>query len=223
MTDLLPAVEIEPAHPAKASVIWLHGLGADGHDFEPVVPALGLPDELAVRFILPHAPSLPVTVNNGYVMPAWYDIIRFGEEREFNREQLQASARKIHALIDREIARGVPSHRILLAGFSQGGAVNFEAGLTYPQPLAGIIALSTYFPTADTIAMHAAQVGIPVQICHGSVDTVVPIQMARNARRQLERLGLVPEFRTYVMAHEVCMEELGDIAAMMKLCFASAP
>ena len=221
MHELLPAVEIEPAVPAKASVIWLHGLGADGHDFEPVIPALNLPAELAVRFILPHAPSLPVTVNNGYVMPAWYDIIRFGEEREFNRGQLLASAKKIHALIDREIARGVPSHRILLAGFSQGGAVNFEAGLTYPQPLAGIIALSTYFPTADSVELHPSQAGIPVQICHGSVDPIVPIQMARNARRQLERLGIVPEFRTYVMGHEVCIEELGDIAAMVKLCFAN--
>jgi phospholipase/carboxylesterase len=219
MTDLLPAVEIEPSSPAKASVIWLHGLGADGHDFESIVPALGLPEELAVRFVLPHAPSMPVTVNNGYVMPAWYDIIRFGEEREYNHAQLLESAKKVHALIDREIERGVPSHRILLAGFSQGGAVNFEAGLTYPKPLAGILALSTYFPSAASILPHRAQVGLPIQIYHGTVDPVVPIQMARNARRHLERFGLVPEFRTYVMGHEVCMEELGDIAAVLKLCF----
>jgi len=219
MTDLLPSVEINPASDAKASVIWLHGLGADGHDFEPVIPALGLPDDLAVRFILPHAPSMPVTVNNGYVMPAWYDIIRFGEEREYNQQQLLDSAKKVHALIDREIERGVPSHRILLAGFSQGGAVNFQAGLTYPKPLAAILALSTYFPTAEMILPNRAQSGIPVQIYHGTVDPVVPIQMARNARRHLERFGLVPEFRTYVMGHEVCLEQLGDIAALMKTLF----
>lgn len=222
MTDVLPSVEINPASAANASVIWLHGLGADGHDFEPVIPALGLPSELAVRFILPHAPSMPVTVNNGYVMPAWYDIIRFGEEREYNDDQLMASAKKVHALIDREIERGVPSHRIMLAGFSQGGAVNFQAGLTYPKPLAGILALSTYFPTGEKILPHRAQSGIPVQIYHGTADPVVPIHMARTARRHLERFGLIPDFRTYVMGHEVCLEELGDIAAVLKLCF-SAP
>ena len=218
MTDLLPAVEIEPKLPAKAAVIWLHGLGADGHDFEPIVPALHLPELLAIRFILPHAPSLPVTVNNGMIMPAWYDIIRFGEEREFNRAQLEASAHAVHAFIDREIARGVPANKILLAGFSQGGAVCYQAALTYGQRLAGVLGLSTYFPTHGTLQFNAAQNTLPVMICHGTDDPIVPISMARNSRRSLESYGLTPVFRNYRMAHEVCGEELGDIAQFLYGC-----
>lgn len=188
MTDLLPAVEIEPLQgPARASVLWLHGLGADGHDFEPVIPALKLPASLAIRFVLPHAPSLPVTVNNGYVMPAWYDILAFGEERQFNHQQLLESAARVHALIDREIARGVPSYRILLAGFSQGGAVNFEAALTYPQPLAGVLALSTYFPTAYSVQPHRAQAGLPVNILHGTADPIVSPGEAEGYAALVER------------------------------------
>jgi phospholipase/carboxylesterase len=221
MTTILPCVEIEPASPAKASVIWLHGLGADGHDFAGVIPALRLPAALAIRFVLPHAPSMPVTVNNGYVMPAWYDILRFGEEREFNRSQLQASAKAVHALIDREIARGVPSERIVLAGFSQGGAVCYEAALSYPKRLGGILGLSTYFPTADTVSVQSVQVPLPILICHGSQDAVVPISMGRESRRKLESLGFFPDFRTYVMAHEVCAEELGDTATFIAACAGS--
>lgn len=221
MTDYLPAVEIEPAVSAKASVIWLHGLGADGHDFEPIVPALKMPAALAVRFVLPHAPSLPVTVNNGVVMPAWYDIIRFGEEREFNRAQLETSAKAVHALIDRELERGVPASRIVLAGFSQGGAVCYHAALTYPQRLAGVLGLSTYFPTHGLPA-NAAQAGLPIMICHGTVDMVVPIVMGRNSCRSLEAWGLTPEFRMYHMAHQVCPEEIDDIAAFIKQCLQHA-
>jgi phospholipase/carboxylesterase len=218
MTDLLPAVELEPAAPATASVIWLHGLGADGHDFEPLIPALRLPVHLPVRFVLPHAPSIPVTVNNRAVMPAWYDILAFGEERQCNLAQLSASAKAVHELIDREVARGIPHDRIMLAGFSQGGAVNYEAGLTYPRRLAGILALSTYFPSAGTLVFNAAQQGVPVLICHGSADQLVPVTMASNSRRSLERLGLSPEMRTYPMGHEVCNEEIADIATFIKSC-----
>jgi phospholipase/carboxylesterase len=221
MNDILPCVEIEPSSPANASVIWLHGLGADGHDFAGVIPALQLPAALAIRFVLPHAPSMPVTVNNGYVMPAWYDIIRFGEEREFNRAQLEASAKAVHALIDREVARGVPSERIVLAGFSQGGAVCYEAALSYPQRLGGILGLSTYFPTADTVSLQPVQVALPILICHGSQDAVVPISMGRDSRRKLENLGFFPDFRTYVMAHEVCAEELVDTANFITTCVGS--
>ncbi len=218
MTDLLPTVEIEPATPAKACVIWLHGLGADGHDFEAVVPALKLPAALAIRFVLPHAPSMPVTLNGGFAMPAWYDIMKLGEEREFNRVQLVLSAQKIHALIDREIARGVPSNKIVLAGFSQGGAVAYHAGLSYPRPLAGIVGLSTYFPTFDSVVLNQAQANIPVLICHGTEDQVVPISMARNSRRNLEKLGLVPMFRSYTMLHALCPEEIKDIADFYMQC-----
>ena len=215
MSQLLPCIEINPAQEATASVIWLHGLGADGHDFEPVIPQLHLPDSLAIRFVFPNAPGIPVTVNNGMVMPAWYDIIEFGEERKFNPAQLLASAVAVHALIDREIERGIPGDRIILAGFSQGGAVNYQAALTYDKPLAALVALSTYFPTAEAIEVHPANAGLPVLICHGTSDPVIPISMGRNSRRQLERLGFSPEFRSYYMAHQVCPEELQNIAAFI--------
>ena len=151
--EYLPAVEIEypKGEPVNAAIIWLHGLGADGNDFAPIVPQLDLPAGLGVRFIFPHAPSIPVTINNGFVMPAWYDIKRLDVDRHVDTDQLKQSASWVHDLIEREIERGVPSERIIVAGFSQGGAVSFEAALTYPKTLAGIMALSTYFATGDSI------------------------------------------------------------------------
>ena len=217
MADLLPCVELLPAAPATAAVIWLHGLGADGHDFEPIVPELRLPPALGVRFIFPHAPRIPVTVNNGMHMPAWYDIFEFGTERKFNAAQLLVSAAAVHALIDREIARGIPSDRIILVGFSQGGAVNYQAGLTYDKPLAAMIALSTYFPTAEAIEVHPANAQLPILVCHGTTDPVLPISMALNSKRHLERLGLALEFKAYPMQHSVCPEELNHIAAFIQL------
>lgn len=216
MAELLPCVELQPAVPATAAVIWLHGLGADGHDFEPIVPELGLPPELAIRFVFPHAPKIPVTVNQGMRMPAWYDIMEFGTERKFNAAQLLVSAAAVHALIDREIERGIPSDRILIAGFSQGGAVNYQAGLTYDKPLAAMIALSTYFPTAEAIEVHPANAQLPILVCHGTADPVLPVTMAQNSKRHLERLALSPEFKTYFMAHSVCPDELADIAEFIQ-------
>lgn len=216
MPDLLPRLEIEPATPATASIIWLHGLGANGHDFEPIVPELRLPRELAIRFIFPHAPQIPVTVNHGYVMPAWYDILEFGTERKFNAAQLLASAAAVHALIDREIERGIPADRILLIGFSQGGAVNYQAGLTYDKPLAGMVALSTYFPTAEAIEVHPANAQLPIMICHGTNDDVLPLAMAMNSKRHLEKLNVAPEFHTYPMPHSVCADEVADISAFIQ-------
>jgi phospholipase/carboxylesterase len=216
MAELLPCVELQPAAPATAAVIWLHGLGADGHDFEPIVPELRLPADLAIRFIFPHAPQLAVTVNNGARMPAWYDILEFGTERKFNAAQLLVSAAAVHALIDREIDQGIPSDRILLAGFSQGGAVNFQAGLTYDKPLGAMLALSTYFPTAEAVQVHPANAGLPILICHGTSDPLLPISMAKNSKVQLERLGLAPQFKTYFMAHAVCPQEIADISDFMQ-------
>ena len=143
--ELLPAIELEtpPETEISASIIWLHGLGADGNDFAPMVPQLQLPDNFGIRFIFPHAPSIPVSINNGYVMPAWYDIKQMDIDRHIDEDQLKQSAAWIHALIDREIERGVDSSRIIIAGFSQGGAVAYQAALTYPKPLAGIMALPT--------------------------------------------------------------------------------
>jgi len=216
MSSYLPCVEIKPAAPARAAVIWLHGLGADGNDFVPIIPELKLPPAMAVRFVFPHAPSLPVTVNNGVVMPAWYDILSFDGEREVNMVQLLASSTAVHALIDREIERGIPSDRIVLAGFSQGGAVNLQAALTYDKPLAGLLALSTYFPSGEAIEVHPANGGLPILICHGTADPVLPLSMARSTHRHLERLGLHPEFKSYSMAHGVCPEEFVDIALFIQ-------
>jgi phospholipase/carboxylesterase len=213
MSEYLPCVEIEPPKKATASVIWLHGLGANGNDFEGIVPELRLPESLQVRFVLPHAPSIPVTLNAGYVMPAWYDITELTEGRRgFNAAQLLASAAAVHALIDREIERGVSSGRIILAGFSQGGAVNYHAALTYDKPLAGMLALSSYFPTADAVQVHPANHGLPILICHGTEDTVLPLEMAEHSRRHLEALGFHPVSKTYAMPHTVSWDEIRDIS-----------
>ena len=156
--SILPHIEIEPPSTANATIIWLHGLGATGRDFEPVVPELNLPDNMAVRFIFPHAPEIPVTINGGYIMPAWYDILEMTLDRKVDEQQLRQSSAEVHAFIDREIERGIDSHRIIIAGFSQGGAVAFDAALTYPKPLAGLLALSTCSgqptPTHSNISWH---------------------------------------------------------------------
>ncbi|MEX2366097.1 MAG: carboxylesterase [Pseudohongiellaceae bacterium] len=212
MTDFLDCIEINPEASADATVIWLHGLGASGHDFEGIVPQLNLPPEFAVRFILPHAPSIPITINNGYVMPGWFDILELQAERKFNLRQLLTSALAMHALIDREIDRGINSERIVLAGFSQGGAVNYQAGLTYDKPLCGILALSTYFPTADVIEVHPANAQVPIMIHHGINDPVLPVEMAENSKRYLEELGFHPHLQLYRMEHNVIPEQIQDIS-----------
>ena len=216
MAELLPCVELNPGSNATASVIWLHGLGANGHDFVPVVPQLELPAELSIRFVFPHAPSIPITINHHYMMPAWFDVLELGKERSFNPHQLLASSAAVHALIDREIERGVAADRILLAGFSQGGAVCFQAGLTYDKPLAGYMALSTWFPTAGVVDVHPANAGLPILLCHGTQDNVLPLTMAQNAKTHLEALGLHPDYRTYPMAHSVCPEQIRDMGEFIR-------
>lgn len=214
---LLPAIEIESPNGAvvNASIIWLHGLGADGSDFAPLVPQLGLPDSFGIRFIFPNAPSIPVSINNGFVMPAWYDIKEVDIDRHVDEEQLKQSAAGVHALINREIERGVDSSRIIVAGFSQGGAVSYEAGLTYPKPLAGIMALSTYFATATSIKVNPIQNSIPILICHGSMDPVVSEALGLKSAATLKNLGLVPEYNSYPMEHSLCPQQIMDIAAWM--------
>lgn len=211
--EYLPAVEMEFPRGAtvNASVIWLHGLGADGNDFAPIVPQLQLPDGLAIRFIFPHAPSIPVTINNGYVMPAWYDIKQMDVDRHVDNEQLEQSASWVHDLIAREVERGVPTNRIIVAGFSQGGAVSYEAALSYGEPLAGIMALSTYFPTSETVKVDPVQESIPILICHGSQDPVVVEPLGLMAKEKLEAKGFKPEYRSYPMQHAVCPQEIADI------------
>lgn len=212
--DLLPAIELESREnvPVNGSIIWLHGLGADGNDFTPIVPQLRLSEDLSIRFIFPHAPSIPVSINNGYVMPAWYDIKMMNVDSHADEEQLMQSAAWIHALIDREIERGVDSSRIIIAGFSQGGAVSFEAALTYAKPLAGIMALSTYFATAGSIKINPIQNTIPIMICHGSMDPVIQESLGRKSVATLQNLGFVPEYNSYPMEHSLCPQEIEDIA-----------
>ena len=209
MTARLNCIEIEPTQPAVASVIWLHGLGASGHDFEPIVPELQLPEDLPVRFLFPHAPNIPVTVNGGMVMPAWYDILAMDIDRKVDENGVLASADAVDALIAREIERGIASNRIVIAGFSQGGAVAYQCALRHPSPLAGLLTLSTYM--AMPVTPSAANASLPVMICHGSQDPMVPEVLGRRAADTLTAMGFSPEYLTYPMEHMVCLEQIRDI------------
>jgi phospholipase/carboxylesterase len=212
----ISCITLEPQPPAKASVIWLHGLGADGNDFVPIIPELQLPEELAIRFIFPNASSIPVTINNGHVMPAWYDILEMNIDRKVDSQQLKQSALAIQQIIDQEIEKGIDSNNIILAGFSQGGAVCYEAALTYPKPLAGLLALSTYFATADNINIDQANQAISIQIFHGTQDSVVPETLGKKAQQQLIDKGLKADYQSFIMDHEVCYDEIRAISQWFK-------
>ena len=212
----LPHITLETGDQPTASVIWLHGLGASGHDFESIVPHLALPSTLPIRFIFPHAPEIAVTVNGGYFMPAWYDILEMSAERKINDAQIQQSSDAIVALIKREIERGIPSERIVLAGFSQGGAVAYHCGLSYHKPLAGILALSTYFATAKTLSFNAANQATPIHLFHGTQDDMVTEAMGLEALNVLKEKGFDPSYTNYPMGHEVCMEEVTDISQVLQ-------
>lgn len=216
--SLLPAVELDgpPGTNAKASIIWLHGLGSDGHDFAGIIPELRLPDTLAVRFVFPHAPSIPVTINNGMVMPAWYDILEMDVGRKVDTVQLIRSAGAVQALIEREIDRGIDSRYIILAGFSQGGAVILQAALSCPHPLAGALLLSSYFPTSDTVVPHEANRGLPILVCHGTRDPVVDESLGKKAEADLRLLGYPTQYRSYPMEHSVCIEQIHDISIWLQ-------
>lgn len=227
---LLPAIELESApersqsaaQPPAYTVIWMHGLGADGSDFVPVVPELGLGDAPNIRFVFPHAPAMPVTANGGYVMPAWYDILSFDEVgRRGDEAGIRKSRDAIRALIARENARGVPSERIVLAGFSQGGAIAYTAGLTHPERLAGIIALSTYIPSPELVTAEAsaANADTPIFAAHGTGDDVVPLALGEQARDFVRARGHAPEWHTYPMPHSVCLEEIADIGQWLRVRF----
>lgn len=212
-------LEIETAPRPSVAVIWMHGLGADGADFEPIVPELGLASAPAVRFVFPHAPYQPVTCNGGYVMRAWYDIVSLEpDSREIDETGLLASRALIRGLIAREVERGIPSHRIFLAGFSQGGAVAYLTALTHPDPLAGVIALSTYIPAPGLITRELAEANrrIPIFAAHGSEDDVVAPGLGMQALALLRGLGLAPDWHVYAMPHAVCPQEIADVAAWFK-------
>lgn len=214
--SLLSCIDIEPKIPATATVILLHGLGADGNDFVPMVPEMRLPSSMAVRFIFPNAPSIPITINGGAVMPAWYDITEIAIDRKIDTIQLIDSAEQVRRLIDREIDRGIPSDRIVLAGFSQGGAVAYQAALTYMQPLAGLLCMSTYFASKDTITPNSANKNLPVFICHGSRDPMVSERLAREAQDKLVAMGYAVEYKSYPAEHTVCPEEIADISQWLQ-------
>ncbi len=217
MAEPLPCVELEPDGAADASVIWLHGLGADGNDFVPIVPHLGLDPAARVRFVFPHAPAIPVTINGGFVMPAWYDILEMNLGRRVDADGVLRSTAAVTDLIAREHTRGVPSERIVLAGFSQGGAIALHAALRHEEPLAGVLALSTYLVRDDTLEAerHAINDSTPIFQAHGTHDPVVPLKAGQQARDRLTALGYEVSWHDYPMQHEVCMEEIAAIGAFL--------
>lgn len=217
MSDDAPLI-IEPSEKATASVIWLHGLGADGHDFEPIVAELGRAVTRSVRYVFPHAPHRPVTINAGMVMRAWYDIADTDIAKRADESGVRDSAELLEGLIAEELGRGLDSTRILLAGFSQGGAIALHTGLRYSRPLAGILALSTYLPLEQALAdeRHEANRNIPIFLAHGSQDPVIPLGLSEQSRVVLASLGYQVECHTYPMPHSVCPEEIRDIAVWLE-------
>jgi phospholipase/carboxylesterase len=225
LEQLLPAIEVMTTDKPQFAVIWMHGLGADGSDFEPVVPELGLDEQPGVRFIFPHAPSMPVTCNGGYVMPAWYDIITLEKNsRRVDQAGIIHSRQAIRRLIERENQRGIPSARIFLAGFSQGGAVAYTTALTHPEKLAGLIALSTYIPVQGLLTdeMAEANKAIPVFAAHGMDDDVVAPELGMAARDFLIEHGYSVEWHEYPMPHSVCLPEVKAIGKWLKARMAAS-
>ena len=210
-------LRLEPNKQAVACVIWLHGLGADGYDFQPIVPYLELPENLPTRFIFPHAPTMPVTVNGGMAMPAWYDILEMNVGRKVDKTALIASSDRISKIIDSQIAEGISADKIILAGFSQGGAVAYHTALCYPQKIAGLVALSTYMATADEILQHRSDANrsLSVWLGHGNMDDVVPPTLGRQALQKLEEMDYSVQWNEYPMAHEVSLEEIKAIGQWM--------
>lgn len=216
--DLLAAEEIQTGQHPQAAVIWLHGLGADGHDFVPIVQQLNLQGLGAIRFIFPHAPTMPVTINGGYVMRAWYDILTNDLSRREDELSLRASQKKIDALIEHEHARGIPYGKIVLAGFSQGCAMALMSGLRFPHALAGMIGLSGYLPLMQTTASerHMANADTPIFLAHGKQDPVISHQHALASRETLETLGYRVTWRDYPMEHSVCVEEIAELNEFLR-------
>jgi phospholipase/carboxylesterase len=208
----LATIEVETGRAPAFSIIWLHGLGADGHDFEPIVPQLAL--DCAARFVFPHAPVRPITINGGVRMRAWFDILSVSRTAPEDEAGIHSSAALITALIDGEIARGFAPERIVLAGFSQGGALALHVGLREERRLAGLMALSAFLPLSSTLASERTpgHEAIPIFMAHGTADAVIELAYAKSSLAALEDLGYAPEFRTYAMGHGVSPEEVGDIA-----------
>jgi phospholipase/carboxylesterase len=210
-------VEVASGAAPVGSVIWLHGLGADGHDFEPIVPELGFTGQLSLRFVFPHAPLRPVTINGGATMRAWYDILTLDRGGPEDETGIRESGRLLELLIEREYERGIPHEKIVLAGFSQGGAIAVHTALRYPHRLAGLMALSTYLPLAASFATEVADssaaqsLQLPIFMAHGSFDPMLPMALGQHSHETLETAGYAVEWHDYPMAHAVCPEEIADI------------
>lgn len=215
MSNLLPHIELNPPRPSVASVIWLHGLGADGNDFKSIVPLLKLPADLPIRFIFPHAPLRPMAINGGMSSRSWFDIEL---PKMANEQHVEESSQQLQAFIDREKTLGMPSYRIILAGFSQGGAIALHTGLKYPEPLAGIMALSTFIPTAEAIKNERAKANsrIPIFLAHGQQDSMIPFAAAQASKNILTEMDYAVEWHSYSMAHEVCPEEINHISQWLQ-------
>ena len=218
MNELLEKIEIETAPNPQVAVIWMHGLGADGNDFVPVVDELDLTGLPGIRFIFPHAKTMPVTINNGYVMRAWYDIVGTDIARREDEGGLRSSQLEVEALIAREKARGIPAERIILAGFSQGCAMTLQTGLRHGEKLAGLLCLSGYVPLADKISNERSEASLktPIFLVHGTHDGVIPVAKAHQSRDLLKALGYQVEWHEYMMQHSLCLEEVNDISAWLK-------
>lgn len=218
MSDYLPAIEIETRPNPTYAVIWLHGLGADGNDFVSIVPELGLPQEVGVRFVFPHAPRRPITINGGYVMRGWYDIEALDGNRRADEAGILESAAAVRKLIERENERGIPTSRIVLAGFSQGGAMAYTVGLSHAESLAGIVALSAYIPAPALLEKNlaAANRATPLFAAHGTEDDILPVALGEQARATLAKLGFTIEWHTYPMPHSVCLPEILALGAWLR-------
>lgn len=218
------SVILQPNAPQTATVIWLHGLGADGHDFVPIVPELGLGKEHGIKFVFPHAAIRPVTINNGYSMRAWYDILSLTRMEKQDVAGTQASAARIAGLLDAERAAGIASERLILAGFSQGCAMALYTGLRYPHRLGGLLALSGYLPLHESLATEAsaANKDVPILMCHGQYDPVLPLVLGKSSAEILGAAGYRVDWHEYPMQHQVCPEEIDDIGAFLRAQLALA-
>ena len=223
MAKLIQHIELTTGAEPKGSVIWMHGLGADCWDFVPIVKELGLPEELPLRFIFPQAPTRPITINGGHEMPGWYDIAMNELERKPDEAGIRESQAAIDALIEREITRGISADKIILAGFSQGGAIAFQAGLRNKRALAGVLALSTYLTLGDSLARekNIANANIPILMVHGTQDPVVPLSLAKSSRDTLTAYGYQVEWQEYPMPHSVCAEEVEAVGEWIESRFKS--
>ncbi len=217
-SELLDCIEINPSGPPTTTIIWLHGLGADGHDFEAIVPELRLPESLAVRYVFPHAPERSITINAGLRMRAWFDILDLKHRADsVDMDQFRESGDMLKALINNELKSGMPSDRILLAGFSQGGAIVLYMGLQYQKQLAGILAMSMHLPTIHNLAteLGSANRKIPIMMAHGQMDPVIPVTKAIETRQELTRMGYAVSWHEYPMQHTVCADEIQAIRSWL--------